>query len=142
MHTITVWIERGNTIHKFSHTFTNSSMLISQLIYPADLFVLLQPFADQLGLDWDMDERELHLYLMRKRRPFIQNEEQYLPELLGGQLRLDRLSTDELRLTLIKMARREWNDIIVVRDVSQEKLGAENQLWQVMDGMSHLALAD
>lgn len=130
-------------MHRFDHAFANSSVLIAQLIYPVDVFVLLQPYADQLGLsNWDMDDYEVQLFLMKKGSNPHEDEEKQLSSLLESQIKLDGVRTAQLERILHEMSRRAWIDVIFIRDVSKEKLGQERELWNVMDGISDLALTE
>lgn len=139
---LNIWIEIGWDIHKFRHHFGNSSVLIAQLVYPVDIFVLLQPYADQLGLsDWDTDDHAMYLYFLRDRPPSQTDEEKHLSSLLQDQVNLDELCKEEVGFALGKMAYRGWNDVILVRDVSKRKLAIEQELWSVMEGISSFALA-
>ncbi|KAK9415434.1 hypothetical protein SUNI508_10458 [Seiridium unicorne] len=129
MHVLSIWLEVDWTVHKFHFTFANSSVLIAQIRYPADIFVLPQPYADRLAItSWDMDEWELKLYWMWERWPAREDEDRHLHRLLEGQERLEEWSTAQLECTLHDMAHREWNDVIFVRDVSPAKLAREREM--------------
>ncbi|KAI1858677.1 hypothetical protein JX265_010770 [Neoarthrinium moseri] len=147
MHALSIWIETGWKIRKFRLTFANSSRFIAQFVYPADLFVQLQSYADRLGLDWDMDERELCVLWMKERLlPEVGaeegDEEPDEWQLVAGQQELDELCRDDLKCTLWSMAAREWNDVLFVRDVTPEKLSTEKTMWDAMAGISSMALRE
>jgi hypothetical protein len=126
MHTISIWIEVGEQIHTFEHTFANSIEFMTQFIYPADLFVMLQPYADELDLDWDFDHRELYLWCMSGRR-LRENEPGQRGALKNGETNLGLLSVRGLREILQAMAEREWNDVLFVKDVTPAKLALEKE---------------
>jgi hypothetical protein len=139
MHALSVWIESGERIHKRQYTFVNSDEFISRFVYPADLFVQWQRYADELDLDWDCEYRELNVFWMRERR-VGQAEELHLGELREGEENLYLLSTAGLRETLEMMARREWNDVIYVRDITPVTLQMKKDYWLAMTGINHLDL--
>jgi hypothetical protein len=81
MHALDVWIEARGAIHRRRLVFASSAEFRARFVYPADLFVALQRYADTLHLDdddantenhnaesdddesgWDMDQR--HMYVL------------------------------------------------------------------------------
>ncbi|KAF7514550.1 hypothetical protein G7054_g15216 [Neopestalotiopsis clavispora] len=151
--TLHIWIEHQGVVYKFRHAFTSSPVLIAHIIYPADLFVMFQHYADHLGLDWDMDLYEMHLcQLQRKQRrdrsppQKVDDDGNSLDHLvLEDQLRIDELDTKQLREMLLELASRDWDDVIFIKEVStavSQELHEDQKLWEALEGLSSLALLD
>ncbi|KAF3025641.1 hypothetical protein E8E14_013290 [Neopestalotiopsis sp. 37M] len=148
-----VWIEHQGVVYKFRHAFTSSPVIIAHIIYPADLFVMFQHYADHLGLDWDMDLYEVHLCQLRQRRrrdrsppQKVDDDDNSLDHLvLEDQLRIDELDTKQLREMLLELASRDWDDVIFIKEVStavSQELQEDQKLLEALEGLSSLALLD
>ncbi|ETS79417.1 hypothetical protein PFICI_09270 [Pestalotiopsis fici W106-1] len=140
--TLHVWIEHQGVVHKFDHAFTSSPVMIAHIIYPADLFVMFQHYADHLGLDWDMDFYEMHLHRHKGRRSPPQADHKHLDTPLEDQLRIDELDTGQLRAMLLELAERDWEDVIFIKEVSGVLSEEDKELWEALEGLSSLALLD
>ncbi|KAI0162400.1 hypothetical protein BJ166DRAFT_497082 [Pestalotiopsis sp. NC0098] len=142
----------NGAVREYTHWFTTSAVLAADLVYPADLFVLLQPFADDLGLDWDCDLYDLYVDersgQQKSTPPLLGSEERQ--KVLGGnltpdgQVRIDGLDKTQFKWMLRRMAARDWRDVILVKEArGMHKKSAERDqdFWEAMDGMSNLSVS-
>lgn len=142
----------GEAVREYTHWFTTSAVLTADLVYPADLFVLLQPFADELGLDWDCDLYDLYMDErggQQKSTPTPLGSEERQKVLGGnltpdGRVRIDGLDKTQFKWMLRRMAARDWRDVILVKEArGMHKKSAERDqdFWEAMDGMSNLSVS-
>lgn len=121
-------------------------------MYPADLFVLLLPFADDLGLDRDCDLYGLYVDERGGRQkssaPLRGSEERQ--KVLGrsltpdGQVRIDGLDREQFKWVVRRMAARDWRDVILIKEAKgmhKKSVESEKDLWEAMDGMSNFSVS-